>query len=236
VALVAVFVFLPLWIAAVSLPGRRTALAIGRFGARLILRLLGCRTTVEGLENLDGPGPFVFASNHASYADVAALMAHLPVDVLFVAKHEVRRWPIVGPYVRKAGHLLVDRWDFRQVAADAGRVARAIEEGRSVLLFPEGTFTAVAGLRPFRLGAFKIAVETGAPVVPLALQGTRRFLHADWRLPRPGRIRLWIGAPVPPVGEGWRAVVDLRDRVRETIAAQCGEPRLDLVAAGPERS
>jgi 1-acyl-sn-glycerol-3-phosphate acyltransferase len=235
-AVVAVFVFLPLWVAAVTLPGRRTALAIGRFGARLILRLLGCRTTVEGLEDLDGPGPFVFASNHASYADVAVLMAQLPVDVLFVAKHEVRRWPIVGPYVRKAGHLLVDRWDFRQGAADAGRVARAIEEGRSVLLFPEGTFTAVAGLRPFRLGAFKIAVETGAPVVPLALQGTRRFLHADWRLPRPGRIRLWIGAPVPPVGEGWRAVVDLRDRVRETIAAQCGEPRLDLVAAGPERS
>ena len=234
-ALVAVFVFLPLWIAAVSLPGRRTTLAIGRFGARMILRLLGCRTDAEGLENLAGPGPFVLASNHASYADVPTLMALLPSDFLFVAKQEVRRWPLVGPYVRKAGHLLVDRSDFRQGAADAGRVARAIEEGQSVLLFPEGTFTSAAGLRPFRLGAFKIAVETGAPVVPMALEGTRRVLPDEWWLPRPGRVCLWIGTPVHPDGDGWRAVVDLRDRVADAIAAHCGEPRLDLVAAGPER-
>jgi len=188
------------------------------------------------MENLSSPGPFVLASNHASYADVAVLMALVPADFLFVAKHEIQGWPLIGLYVRKAGHLLVDRWDFRQGVEDAGRVARAIEDGATVVFFPEGTFTADAGLRPFRLGAFKIAVDTGAPVIPLSLQGTRGVLREGWWLPRPGTIRLWVGPPVLPQGDGWRAVVDLRDRVADAIAAHCGEPRLDLVAAGPERS
>jgi fatty-acyl-CoA synthase len=236
VGLVAAFVFLPLWLAAMMLPGRRTAFSIGRSGARVVLRLLGCRLSAAGLENLAAHGPSVLASNHASYADVAVLLALLPSDFLFVAKHEIRNWPLVGPYVRKTGHLLVDRWDFRQGVEDTGRVARAIEDGESVLFFPEATFTAAAGLRPFRLGAFKIAVDTGAPVVPLALTGTRGVLRAGWRLPRPGRIHLWVGPPVVPEGDGWRAVVALRDRVADVIASHCGEPRLDLVAAGPERS
>jgi 1-acyl-sn-glycerol-3-phosphate acyltransferase len=90
-------------------------------------------------------------------------------------------------------------------------------------------------LRPFRLGAFQAAVEAGVPVVPLALRGTRRVLRDGSRVPRPGPLSLWIGDPLAAEGEGWRAIVSLRDRALDAIAGQCGEPRLDLVAAGPER-
>ena len=114
-------------------------------------------------------------------------------------------------------------------------MATAARRGQSVLVFPEATFSPTAGLRAFRLGAFKTAVETGVPVVPLALQGTRRLLRDGTWIPRPGEIRLWIGAPVAPQGKGWRDVVELRDRVRDAIAAHCGEPRLDLLAPGPQR-
>ena len=104
-----------------------------------------------------------------------------------------------------------------------------------MLFFPEGTFVAATGLRPFRLGAFKSAAEAGAPVVPLALRGSRRILRGDWGLPRPGHIHLWVGEPVAPDGTDMASLLRLRDRVADTIAAHCGEPRLDLVAAGPER-
>ena len=115
-------------------------------------------------------------------------------------------------------------------------MARTLDAGRNVLFFPEGTFTAAAGMRPFRLGAFKAAAESGAPVVPIALRGTRQVLRAgDWR-PRPGRVAVWIGPPMRAEGEGWRAVVGLRDRVARQIAARSGEPVLDLVAGGPVRS
>ena len=102
-----------------------------------------------------------------------------------------------------------------------------------MLFFPEGTFTAAAGLRPFRLGAFEAAAETGVPLVPLALRGTRRVLRDRIWLPRPGPLHLWIGRALAPPGKEWQSVIDLRDQTADTIAAHCGEARLDLVAGGP---
>jgi 1-acyl-sn-glycerol-3-phosphate acyltransferase len=147
----------------------------------------------------------------------------------------VLAYPVIGTFVRRCGHLTVDRWDAVQSVADADVVAAALARGEDVLFFPEGTFVAATGLRPFRLGAFRSAAAAGASVVPLALRGTRHVLRGDWGLPRPGRVSLWIGTPVAPEGTDMAALVRLRDRVHEAIAAQCGEPRLDLVAGGPER-
>jgi 1-acyl-sn-glycerol-3-phosphate acyltransferase len=138
-------------------------------------------------------------------------------------------------FVRRVGHITVDRFDAQQGVADAGRVAASLESGRAVLVFPEGTFTSAAGLRPFRLGVFKTAVESGTPIVPLALTGTRHVLRDGTWLPRPGPIHLWAGKPIPPEGSGWKAMVALRDRVADAIAARCGEPRLELIAGAPPR-
>jgi fatty-acyl-CoA synthase len=226
---------LPAWILVVLVPGRRFAFALSRFTARAGLRLLGCRLEAEGLERLPRQGPLVLASNHASYADVAALLALLPADFLFVAKREVLAYPLIGAFARRCGHLTVDRWDALQSVADTELVAGALREGEDVLFFPEGTFVAATGLRPFRLGAFVAAANAGAPVVPLALRGTRRVMRGDWSLPRPGRVALWVGEPIAPEGTDMAALVRLRARVADAIAARCGEPRLDLVAAGPVR-
>jgi len=218
-----------------AVPRRRFAFALARHGSRAALRLAGCRAAVLGRERLPR-GPLVLASNHASYVDVLALIALVPLDLLFVAKREVLEYPLVGAFVRRCGHLTVDRWDALQSVADTQQVEDALRGGGAVLFFPEGTFVAATGLRPFRLGAFKAAAAAGVPVVPLALRGTRRVLRGDWTLPRPGRIELWIGEPVLPSGTDMAALVGLRDQVKDAIAAHCGEPRLDLVAAGPERS
>jgi len=223
------------WIPVALVPSRRLARRLSRAGARALLSLGGCRLTREGGDALAGGPPVLLASNHASYVDVLALLALVPRDFVFAAKAEVASWPLLGTLVRRAGHITVERFDVSQSVSDAGKLAPALEEGQSVLLFPEGTFTATAGLRPFRLGTFKAAVETGVPIVPLALRGTRAILRAGRMVPRPGRIHLWIGDAVAPEGEGWRAVVALRDRVAADIAAHCPEPRLDLVAGGPVR-
>jgi fatty-acyl-CoA synthase len=226
---------LPTWLLVSLVPSRRLAFALSRFASQAGLRLAGCRLEAEGLERLPRHGPLVLASNHASYADVAALLALLPGDFLFVAKREVLAYPLIGAFVRRCGHLTVDRWDALQSVTDADVVARALRAGESVLFFPEGTFTAATGLRPFRLGAFGAAAVAGAPVVPLALRGTRRVLRGDGGLPRPGPVSLWVGDPIAPEGTDMAALVRLRGRVADAIGARCGEPRLDLVASGPER-
>ncbi len=234
-ALMVAMMALLAWVPALFLRPR-AAHRWGRVVARLFLRSIGQRLSAEGLENLAGPGPFVLCSNHASYADVPALLALLPVDFAFVAKAEVLGWPFVGSYIRRTGDLTVDRWDTEQSLSDARAIEDALRGGRTVVFFPEGTFTAAAGLRPFRLGAFKSAAVTGTRVVPLALSGTRRVLRSGGWRPRRGHVHLWVGEPLRAEDEGWHAVVDLRDRTMAAIALRCGEPRLDIVAAGPVRS
>jgi 1-acyl-sn-glycerol-3-phosphate acyltransferase len=221
-------VVLPLWLAVTLVPRRRFVFACGRLTVRVGLRLAFCRLTVEGQERLPRSGPFLLAANHASYVDVPVLMALLPTDFLFVSKVEALGYPVVGTYLRLCRHLTVDRFDARRSVKDAGLVARAIERGESVLVFPEGTFTHEEGLRPFRMGVFKTAAETGVPVIPLALRGTRRVLRDGSWWPRPGAIHLFVSEPLRSDGTEWRSMVDLRDRTAAAIAAKTGERRLDL--------
>jgi fatty-acyl-CoA synthase len=230
-------IVLPAWLAVVLVPSRRFAFAVGRLAARAVLRAVGCRLEARGLGLAELPrGAHVLAANHASYSDILALMALLPEDFVFVAKREVLSYPAIGAFVRRCRHVTVDRWDAQQSVADAEAASRALHAGERVLFFPEGTFVAATGLRPFRLGAFRAAAAAGVPVVPLALRGTRQVMRGDRSLPRAGRISLWVGEPVPPSGSAMADLVGLRDRVAAAIAAECGEPRLDLVSAGPLRS
>lgn len=229
----AVLVVLPSWGLVWILPGRRPSVVIERALTRALLRLAWVRTTVVGREHLPDRGPIILASNHTSFVDTAVLLAHLPLEVRIVAKQEVLGWPLIGTFVRRGGHPTVDRWDFRRSLEDRKRVVLLLEAGTSIHFFPEGTFGQGAGLRPFRLGAFETAVETGVPVVPVALQRTRQILPAGRILPRPGRVRLWIGPPIMPEGEGSPAVIALRDRVFEAIATHCGEPALETFIGGP---
>jgi 1-acyl-sn-glycerol-3-phosphate acyltransferase len=221
------------WLLAAAMNDPRKARALSRLAAKLLLKLGRWRLSVEGLHNLPRRGPVVLVCNHASYLDVPALLALLPFDFVFVAKREVLAWPFIGTLARSGRHPAVARWQPLKSVADARSVATAVDRGDSVLFFPEGTFTAASGLRPFRMGAFELAADRGLPVVPLALRGTRRVLRAGEWLPRHGAIHLWVGQPLHPQGRGWQAAVSLRDRASELIAAHCGEPRLDLVEAGP---
>jgi fatty-acyl-CoA synthase len=219
-----------------ALLGARGTRALARAGSRVLFRLIGCPLTVEGVERIaNASPPFVVVANHASYLDVPALLASLPVDFLFLAKREIEDWWLIGTFLRKGRHLTVDRLDVSRSADAARLVQEAIAVGESVLIFAEATFTAATGLRPFRLGAFQIAFATGRPVVPVALDGTRRVLRDKTWIPRRGAIRVRIAEPLMPEGEGFRAVVSLRDRAADAIADHCGEPRIDLVAGGYRR-
>jgi fatty-acyl-CoA synthase len=215
----------PLWIAVALSRRRRTVEAITRWWCRGVLRLAGCGPTVHGLEHLP-PRSAILVANHASYVDVAVLMAALPLDLRFVAKRELLASPIIGAILRRAAHLTVDRVDVSRGVADAARVTAAVRAGAVVCVFPEGTFVRRPGLLPFRLGAFKAAVEARCPIVPVAIRGTRAVLAADSWLPRPGHIEVTVGAPLHPRGEGWREMARLRDLARAEIARASSEPAM----------
>jgi fatty-acyl-CoA synthase len=219
-----------LWLGVLVAPGERAASHLVRLWCRVILALSGCGIRVEGAEHLRGAGPAILAANHASYLDVVLLIAALPGQYRFVAKRELLRWPLVGHIIRKAGHLTVERARASQSVADAERVTEALRSGASVLVFPEGTFVRSPGILPFRLGAFKAAVETKLPIIPIVLRGTREVLPADAYLPRPGPLTVVVGSPLRPTGAGWPEMVHLRDETRSWIARRSRERLLERVS------
>ena len=214
----------PLWLALALLPPGRHAGRLVRGWARAILAASGCRLRVKGAQNLRGLGAAVLAANHASYVDSVVLMAALPADFRFVAKRRLLRYPVIGTVIRRAGHLAVEKADVPHQLAGADEMTRALREGHSLLVFPEGTFLAEPMLLPFRLGAFRAAVEAGRPLVPVAIRGTRAVLPAYAHLARRHPIEVTVGTPLWPRAEGWREMVRLRDRTRDEISRGAGEP------------
>jgi acyl carrier protein len=230
VGVILLITLLPTWPAIILLPGGQTAAALSRLWARLFLRLAGCPLTVEGRSNLIGAAPTILVANHSSYIDAVVLMAALPPRFLFVVKQELTQAPIIRTFIRKVGHLIVSRTDFRS-AKDTRLIEEALQRGWSVLIFPEGTFSRIRGLRSFRLGAFKVAAETATPLRPIALRGTRESLWpGHWRLRR-SPMYVVIEERMIPQGKDLREIVRLRDAAKTVILRHCGEPPLDRVAA-----
>ena len=199
--------------------------------AKFLLLAACCPVKTIGANNAKKVAPVIFAVNHASYIDAVTMIAVLPAGTRFVAKKELFATPILRTFVNKLHCLSMDRLDLSKGLEDTKHIENALRAGHSVLIFPEGTFSYSVGLRPFRLGAFKIAVDAQVPVCPVALQGTRVILRANQRTMRPGRINITICEPVVPPGKEWQDVTQLKNVVRAEISQYCGEPSLDFIAA-----
>lgn len=225
--------FAPLaWLVTVLLPRPAWSWAASRMMARLFARMAGTPIVVHGLESLSSGKPCVLVSNHASYLDGIALVAALPGRLSgsgyfsFVAKRELVDNVIARIYLKRIGTDFVERFDAQRGVKDVKQVARSLQSGCSPLFFPEGTFTRIPGLRPFRMGAFVVAAEAGVPVVPVSIRGTRSMLRDGHWFPRRGIITITIGKPVAPEGKDWAAAIHLLNMARAEILRHCGEPDL----------
>jgi 1-acyl-sn-glycerol-3-phosphate acyltransferase len=206
------------------LPGAGAVDRVTRLACRAILALAGCRLTVRGAEHLSAAEPVVLVANHASYVDAIALLAAVPQEFRFVAKRELLSSPLVGRIIRRVGHLAVERGDLGRSVTDAERASAMLRGGTSLLFFAEGTFVQSPRLLPFKLGAFKAAVENARPVVPVTLAGTREILPANRWIPTPGPIVVTIGRPIPSSGaSGWPEMVRLRAATYTAIARELRE-------------
>lgn len=213
-------VFCPLIVLGPTLALRR---AIGRFGVRASLFLVGVPMTVKGLEHLPA-GTAIAVSNHASYLDGLVLTAALPGRYTFVVQEGAAHWPVVGLVIKRMGVTFVNRREARSSAMQTRALIRRLQEGVSLTVFPEGTFELEPGLLPFKSGAFLMAARAGVPVVPVGIRGTRRLLPEGSLLLRWSPVEIEIAAPRSPAGNDRAAALALRDAVRAEVLRLCGEP------------
>jgi 1-acyl-sn-glycerol-3-phosphate acyltransferase len=160
--------------------------------------------------------PYVVVSNHESFADIL-LISHLPWEMKWLSKAELFRIPVMGWMMWLAGDIPVKR-GFGPSALEAmERCRRMLRERVSVMIFPEGTRSRTAELLPFKDGAFRLAIEAGVPILPLAVSGTRTALPKhDWRFGKSvGEVR--VLDPVETSGLTLADVPALKARVRESI-------------------
>lgn len=220
-----------IWVTALLASRTFTAKTL-KIWAKLLFKLTGCSLTVVGENNLSKNEAMIIVANHASYIDALVFLALLPENVVLLGKKELLKVPLVGTIFKKLDYLTVDRAGFLQNVTDVHHIHLTLQQGRSIAMFPEGTFTYATGLRPFKPGAFKIAVDLQKPVCPMAIQGTRNILRDGSWLPRPGSIHVTIGEAIMPRENGWHEVIRLRTETRNYIAQYCGEQIIDLVMAG----
>ncbi len=202
------------------------------------LRLAGVMLRIEPLPALPD-GPVVFSSNHESALDVWALLAALPRSFRFVAKQELFRLPVLGWYLRVGGHIPVDRHHHLRAVESLHRACATVRRGTSLVVFPEGTRSRDGLVHPFKKGPFVLAMETGIPVIPIAISGSGRVTPAKRISVEPGSIRVAVGDAIHPRSFGSKdaLLVEVRRRMialHRSIGGLGGDPADAVAAPGVE--
>ena len=189
--------------------------------SRGILRVTGARMTVEGQENIPA-GPCVFVGNHRSYYDIPLLLASLDKPHGILAKEELGKIPLLNRWMKLLGCVFVKRDDIRASVKALNDATAIVESGRSFVIFPEGTRYKgeEGGVGEFKAGAFRIAVKTGVPVVPVALTGARALFEGNGNLCHPGSVHIKVLPPIRTEGMSKAEQKQLPDAVRQAILAQ----------------
>lgn len=187
--------------------------------ARGMLRGTGIRTRVEGRERLDPSVPVVYVANHASFADIWAIITEFPGTIRFVYKKQMDWIPVFGLCLRAMKHIAIDRKKRSQTFAAYDDAAERIRQGISAVVFVEGTRSTDGRLLPFKKGSFVLAISAQVPVVPVFCENTHALMPRGSFSPKPGMVTLRIGSPIPTVGLGQ----DDRDQLaRDARAALLG--------------
>jgi 1-acyl-sn-glycerol-3-phosphate acyltransferase len=185
----------------------RLGRSLARSWARIILRALGVRVEVGGSENVP-PGPAVYAANHGSALDIPILFGYLPVDFRIIHKRSLYLIPILGWALYLGGHIGIDRANAFRARRSLGAAAERIRGGTSVAVFPEGTRSPDARVRPFKRGSFVLAAEAGVPVVPVSLLGVKAVVPQGIRTLRPGTVHLRVHPAIPQAGRDAEALAE----------------------------
>lgn len=169
----------------------------------------------------DAGTPYLFVANHKSLADVF-LLCLLPWEMKFLSKDSIFRIPLLGWQMRTAGDIPIERGDRESAKKAIDQMRQRLLQKSSVIVFPEGTRSPDGSLAPFREGAFRLAIELGIDIVPLAVAGTETALPKHSLVFRRTKAGVTVLPPVSVAGLTAADAPRLAERVRREIAGALG--------------
>jgi 1-acyl-sn-glycerol-3-phosphate acyltransferase len=175
------------------------------------------KVKIEGMEHLNGKGPYIFMSNHQGSYDIFALLGHLPYQFKWLVKKELFSIPFFGWTMAAAGYISIDREGTRETVEAMNEAAQKIRDGMSVVIFPEGSRSPDGSIQAFKKGGFTLAMKSKVPIVPIAISGSRDIMPKDKLTATSGQIRILVDHPIDIQHCSLKDRGSLMKMVRETI-------------------
>lgn len=177
------------------------AIRVVRVAFNIAMFISGCKKHISGLENIPTDTPVMFAANHRGFYDILlaySSIASVHVQVAFISKIEIKKFPIIAQWMYFLNCLFMDRGDMKQNMEVILKAISLIKEGYSIYIAPEGTRNASDTLLPFKEGSMKIATKTNAPIVPVCIKNTENIMENNLPWIKSGDICIQYGKPVYP--------------------------------------
>lgn len=188
----------------------------GLWGKFIIIGTPGWTVKVEGKENLSRNKRYVFVSNHESATDIF-VMYFTNLQFRWLSKASVFKVPLIGWAMKCSGYIPIERGNKKSHIDALTRSQEVVESGVPMLYFPEGTRSKTGDLNPFKIGAFKLAEETGAEIVPITLVGTKELLQKGSFMPGSANVKVKILAPISKLES--ESLEQYASRARDIILA-----------------
>ena len=210
------FVLIPLLI---SPRGDKISFIFIRLWAGIWAALSGIRFEVAGLEYIDRNKPYIYIFNHRSFIDAPVIPMVIPQEVRAIGKKELSKIPVFGLVIGKLA-VWVDRSNPESRRISLEKLIKHLNQGISVVVAPEGTRNDTETiLLPFQKGAFRLSVETGIQILPMAVIGADRIMKRGSILLRPGKVRVYFSAPLTPPNPSETAIHDFSEKCRNRLEA-----------------
>jgi len=194
-----------------------------RFQARFILFFVGIRKEVIGNIPNDTTTNYIICPNHSSYLDILLLYASFPNYFIFLGKKELGNVPLFNIYFKKM-NILVDRKNPKSAHQSIAKACEVMEKGSNLVIFPEGTIPkSVPKLKPFKNGAFRVAMQLNMNIIPVTFKDNYRLLEDSWGLAarsQPGLSRVYIHEPIEVSKADELDLLTLREETKKRIASK----------------
>lgn len=184
---------------------------------RMVMDMFGSKVNVKGIENLPDNGPVVFVGNHQGYADIFAYCAALTkFQFAFVAKDDLAKIPLYGEWIKRIRSVFIERGDARASLKAINKGIEYIEQGFSLVIFPEGTRSKGSKPGEFKKGSLKLATKPGVPIVPISINGTYKMFEEEGYL-KGANIDIIVHEPIETKGMSRKEEKELTEKVENII-------------------